>query len=55
MGEKQNLIDKIAEEINCGNDLGNEPEHIAKNILAIIDGSRKHLDYNEKLQKYDWE
>jgi len=52
---KEDLINQIAEEITIGSELGNEPEFTAKNIVAIMEGSREHLDYNSENHKYDWE
>lgn len=52
---KQDLIKQIAEEIIRGNDLGYDYEDMAKNILAIIEGERTHLDYDSTTKQYEWE
>ena len=52
---REDLINQISEEINIGVDLGHEPEFTARNIVAIVKGSREHLDYDLKNHKYDWE
>lgn len=52
---REDLINQISEEINVGAELGNESEFTARNIVSIFEGSRKHLDYDLKDHKYEWE
>ena len=52
---REDLINQISEEINVGADLGHESEFTARNIVAIFEGSREHLDYDLKDHRYDWE
>ena len=50
---KQDLINQIVEELTVGFDLGYSYEHSAKNIIAIMEGSREHLDYNPTTKQYE--
>lgn len=52
---REDLINQITEEINVGDELGHSLEFTARNIVSIFEGSRKHLDYNLKDHKYEWE
>lgn len=52
---KQDVINQIVEELTVGFDLGYSYEYSAKNIIAIMEGSRKHADYNPTTQQYEWE
>lgn len=52
---REDLINQITEEIKIGSELGYEYEHTAENIVAIFEGSRKHLDYDSGAQMYEWE
>jgi len=45
----------MVEELKISSELGYEYERIAKNMLAIVNGSRKHSDYNSTTHQYDWE
>lgn len=52
---KEDLINQITEEIKVGAELGHEYEYTAKNIVAIFDGSREHIDYDSGARMYEWE
>jgi hypothetical protein len=52
---REDLINQISEEINVGVEIGHEPEFIAKNIVALMEGSREHLDYHTPTHSYEWE
>lgn len=52
---KKDLINKITEEIKIGLDLGYEEEYIAKNIVAIVNLDKEHLDYDSPTHQYNWE
>ena len=53
--DKNTLINKITEELKVGIDLGYEEEHIAKNIVAIMECELEHLDYDPITNQYEWE
>lgn len=52
---REDLINQIVEEIKIGSELGNEYRHTAQNIVALMEGNRKHLDYNWHSGRYEWE
>jgi len=52
---KQNLVNQIVEELTVGFDLGYSYEHSAKNIIAIVEGSKEHLDYDQSTHQFNWE
>ena len=53
--ERESLVNVITEELRCCSDLGHGFRHTAENVIAIIEGNRKHMDYDEKQKKYDWD
>ena len=52
---RQDLINQMVEELAVCSCMEHSYEHTAKNILAIIKGSREHLDYNKSKHQYEWE
>ena len=52
---REDLINQIAEEIKVSSELGRDEDFTARNIVAIFEGSREHLDYDKKESKYHWE
>jgi hypothetical protein len=52
---REDLINQIAEEIMAGAYLGIEAEDTARNIICLVTGARKHLDYNTDKHQYEWE
>jgi len=52
---KEILIDKVEEELKVASELGHEFRKTAENIVALISGERKHIDYDHKQKVYEWE
>lgn len=53
--DRESLLDMIEEELKVASEMGYEFRRTAENVLAIVEGEREHLDYNEKEHKYNWE
>ena len=53
--DREILIDKIEEELKVSSELGYEFRRTAENIIALIEGEREHLDYNDDEKTYEWE
>jgi len=52
---RQDLINQVIEEIKVGNEMGYEEEFIAKNIVALIEGNKEHLDYDNINHEFNWD
>ena len=52
---REALLDKIEEELKVASELGYEFRRTAENIVALVEGEREHLDYNDDGKNYDWE
>ena len=55
MMERESLVNVIEEELKCCSDLGYDFRHIAENVISIVEGSRKHMGYDEETKKYEWD
>jgi len=53
--ERESLVNVIEEELKCCSDLGYDFRHIAENVISIVEGSKKHMDYDEETKKYEWD
>ena len=52
---REALIDKIEEELKVSSELGHDFRHTAMNVVAIVEGERLHLDYDDSKNQYEWE
>lgn len=52
---REALIDQVEEELKVASDLGYEFRKTAENIVALVEGERKHLDYDHSKNQYEWE
>ena len=53
--DREALLDQVEEELKVASELGHEFRHTAENIVALVEGSREHLDYDNKEKMYEWE
>lgn len=53
--EKESLIKLVTEELKCCSDLGYGFRHTAENVIAIVEGEREHLDYDNESKQYEWD
>ena len=52
---REDLVNMVEEELKVCSELGYEFRHTAKNVVAIIEGERQHLDYDTKAHRYEWD
>jgi len=55
MEDRESLVNVITEELRCCSDLGYGFRRTAENVIAIVEGSRKHMDYDSESKQYEWE